>query len=166
MGHAQSVVPMIVYMIVIFSYICLKIDNLEEIARETDNQLKTTKSCIASLNANQSSTDASMESMKETVNDRDKQIERLVWAQLMIHFQCLILRRARVPEAPKFTAVLSISCMTVPLWLARFLPKCFYLTQVNLFRALKWNDGLSRVSRWVPCWLSPHIFQNRALLFF
>ena len=78
MGHAQSVVPMIVYMIVIFSYICLKIDNLEEIARETDNQLKTTKSCIASLNANQSSTDASMESMKETVNDRDKQIERLV----------------------------------------------------------------------------------------
>ena len=25
-----------------------------------------------------------------------------------------------MPEAPKFTAGLSISCMTVPLWLARF----------------------------------------------
>ena len=74
----------------------------------------------------------------------------------------MILRKARVPEAPKVTTELSISCM------GRWLCPCgsldfVYLTQVNFFRALKWNDGLCRFSRWVPCWLSPQIFQKRAL---
>ena len=74
----------------------------------------------------------------------------------------MILRRARVPEAPKVTTELSISCM------GRWLCPCgsldfVYLTQVNFFQALKWNVGLCRFSRWVPCWLSPQIFQNRAL---
>ena len=39
-----------------------------------------------------------------------------------------------MPEAPKFTAGLSISCMTVPLWLARFWSTSSTdLTQLNLF---------------------------------
>ena len=69
-----------------------------------------------------------------------------------------------MPEAPKFTAGLSISisisCMTVPLWLARFWPT----SSSNTGQFILGTDKLCRFSRWVPCWLSPQIFQNSALV--